>query len=124
MGHPSFIIKKAKNDQFYFVLTAKNGEIIMQSEYYKQKASCENGIESVKTNAPTASDSEDSNPAFITKQAKNDQFYFVLTAKNGQVIGRSEYYKQKASCDNGIQSVKKNSQEAGIDDQSDAAQAA
>ena len=54
MAHPSFIIKKAKNDQFYFVLTAKNGEIIARSEYYKQKASCENGIKSVQNNAPEA----------------------------------------------------------------------
>lgn len=54
MAHPSFILKKAKNDQFYFVLTAKNGQVIAQSEMYTTKDAAENGINSVKTNAPEA----------------------------------------------------------------------
>ena len=33
---------------------ARNGEIIASSEGYKSKASCLNGIESVKKNAPDA----------------------------------------------------------------------
>lgn len=54
MGHPSFQLKKSKSDQYYFVLTAKNGQIIAQSEMYNSKDAAENGIESVKTNAPQA----------------------------------------------------------------------
>ena len=44
--------KEAKNDQFYFNLKAGNGEIIGTSEMYTSKAGRDNGIESVKTNAP------------------------------------------------------------------------
>ena len=62
MAHPSFILKKAKNDQFYFVLTAKNGQIIAQSEMYTTKDAAENGIRSVKENAPTA-DTDDQSEA-------------------------------------------------------------
>ena len=54
MAHPAFIIKQAKDGQFYFNLTAKNGQVIASSEMYTTKAACENGIASVKTNAPTA----------------------------------------------------------------------
>lgn len=46
----------------------------------------------------------------ITKRA-NGEFQFVLKAGNGQVILASEGYTTKAACDNGIESVKKNSQE-------------
>ena len=46
--------KEAKNGQFYFNLKATNGEIIGTSEMYTTKASRENGIASVKTNAPIA----------------------------------------------------------------------
>lgn len=46
--------KEAKNEQFYFNLKAVNGEIIGKSEMYTTKASRENGIASVKTNAPIA----------------------------------------------------------------------
>lgn len=49
-----FEVKTQKDGQFYFVLKAGNGEIIAKSEAYKAKASCMNGIESVKNNAPTA----------------------------------------------------------------------
>ncbi len=44
----------AKNEQDYFVLKATNGEIIGKSEMYTTKAAMENGINSIKTNAPNA----------------------------------------------------------------------
>lgn len=43
-----------KAGEFRFRLKARNGEIIAVSEGYKAKASCMNGIESVKKNAPEA----------------------------------------------------------------------
>jgi|ERR1041384_7231401 uncharacterized protein YegP (UPF0339 family) len=46
--------KEASNGQPYFVLKAANGEVIGRSETYSSKAAMENGIESVKKNAPTA----------------------------------------------------------------------
>lgn len=48
----------------------------------------------------------------ITKRA-NGEFQFVLKAGNGQVILASEGYTTKAACENGIESVKKNSQDDG-----------
>lgn len=42
-----------KGDPF-FVLKAGNGQEIGRSEMYSSDAACENGIESVKNNAPTA----------------------------------------------------------------------
>ena len=62
-----------------------------------------------------------SHPAFVIKQAKNGQFYFNLTAKNGQVIASSEMYTTKSACENGIESVKENAPAANVDDQSQAA---
>ena len=49
-----FHLKKSSDGQFRFVLKAGNGETILTSELYKQKASALNGIESVKKNAPEA----------------------------------------------------------------------
>lgn len=49
-----FVVKKAKNGQYVFVLKAANGEDIATSETYKSKASALAGIASVKANAPTA----------------------------------------------------------------------
>ena len=52
LKHPKFEVYTDKAGEFRFRLKARNGEIIAASEGYKKKASCMNGIESVKKNAP------------------------------------------------------------------------
>ncbi len=49
-----FEINKSEDGQFYFTLKAVNNEIIATSEMYTTKQNCQNGIDSVKTNAPNA----------------------------------------------------------------------
>jgi len=49
-----FEIKKSTNNQYYFVLIAPNNEVIAQSEMYKEKENCTDGIASVKKYASTA----------------------------------------------------------------------
>lgn len=101
MGHPKFQVKQTKDGQYKFDLTAKNGQVILSSESYKAKASCMNGIESVKKNS--ADDSK-----FERNVAKNGQHYFNLKATNGQIIGTSEMYTTASAMENGIASVKTN----------------
>ena len=47
-----FEIYEDKAGEYRFRLKAGNGEIILASEGYKQKASCENGVASVKKMPP------------------------------------------------------------------------
>jgi len=49
-----FEIYKDASGQFRFRLRAANNEIIATGEAYTTKASCENGVASVKKNAPEA----------------------------------------------------------------------
>ena len=51
---PKFEMYVDKAGEFRFRLKATNGEIIAASEGYKAKESCENGIQSVRENAPVA----------------------------------------------------------------------
>ncbi len=104
-----FEITTRKNGEFQFNLKAGNGQVILTSEGYKTKASCTNGIESVKKNAQDES-------KFEKKDSANGKFHFNLKATNGQVIGSSQIYESIASRDNGIASVMKNAPEAGIND--------
>lgn len=55
MAEPKFEVFKDAKGEYRFRLVAPNGETIAVSEGYTAKASCVNGIESVKTNAPKAS---------------------------------------------------------------------
>ena len=52
--HPKFEMYQDKAGEYRFRLKAKNGEVIATSEGYSSKAGCENGIASVKKNAPDA----------------------------------------------------------------------
>ena len=108
VSNPKFQIYKSSG-QFYFRLNARNGEQILASEGYTAKASCENGIRSVKENAQMES-------RFQKKTAENGQPYFVLIAGNNQVIGRSERYNSTSARDNGIASVMKNAPSAPVED--------
>ena len=46
--------KTSSNDKWYFNLTAANGQVIGTSQMYESEASRDNGIASVKSNAPDA----------------------------------------------------------------------
>jgi uncharacterized protein YegP (UPF0339 family) len=46
--------KTSENGKHYFVLKALNGQVIGSSEMYNSSSSRDNGIESVKFNAPSA----------------------------------------------------------------------
>ena len=107
-----FEIKKSTNGKYHFNLKAGNGQIILSSEMYETKSACENGIESVKKNAP------DDNRYDKRQSSKGDP-YFVLKAGNGQEIGRSEMYSSTAGMENGIESIKTNAPTALTDDTTD-----
>ena len=53
---------------------------------------------------------------FVIKKTKNNGFKFDLKAGNGETVATSEIYKTLASCKNGIESVRKNSVKAGVED--------
>ena len=110
-----FLVKTVKTG-IKFDLLAGNHQVIGTSEVYSSKASCLNGIESVKKNAPIAAVEDqtvegfatEKHPKFEIYKDKAGEFRFRLKAKNGEPILASEGYTAKASCVNGIESVKKN----------------
>jgi len=116
-----FVVKKTATG-VKFDLKAGNGEVIATSEVYASEDGCKNGIASVQKNAPVAPVEDqtvegfttEKNPKFEVYADKAGEFRFRLKAGNGQVIAVSESYKAKASCLNGIESVKKNAPDADI----------
>ena len=102
-----FVIKTGSNGQYYFSLKADNGQKILSSEGYTTKTACQNGIDSVKTNAKDDS-------KYDKKTSTNGKYYFNLKASNGQIIGTSEMYETSTGRDNGIESVKTNAPGASV----------
>jgi len=116
-----FVVKEV-NTGIKFDLKANNGEVIATSEVYTSEAACTNGIESVKKNAVEGGLEDQTvegfesvkHPKFEVYEDKAGEFRFRLKARNGEIIAVSEGYKAKASCMNGIESVRKNAPDADI----------
>lgn len=102
-----FIISRRSNLEYQFNLLAGNHEVILTSEGYKTKSSCEKGIDSVRNNSTT-------DAAYERKVSSNGKRYFNLKATNGQVIGTSEMYESTSSMETGIDSVKRNAGDAEV----------
>ncbi|RIV27581.1 DUF1508 domain-containing protein [Fibrisoma montanum] len=102
-----FVINTRKNGEYQFQLKAGNGQVILVSEGYTSLSGCENGIESVKKNAPN-------DDRYDRRTTESGKFRFNLKAGNGQVIGTSESYESESGRDNGIESVKKNAPDAEV----------
>ena len=117
-----FVVKATKTG-FVFNLKAGNGETIATSEVYTTEAACMKGIESVRKNAADAKLEDQTaaevvavtNPKFEVYTDKTGEFRFRLKARNGEVIAASEGYKAKASCLNGVDSVRRNAPDAAVE---------
>lgn len=117
-----FVVKATKTG-FVFNLKAGNGETIATSEVYTTEAACLKGVESVRKNAADAKLEDQTvaevaavtNPKFEMYTDKAGEFRFHLKARNGEIIAASEGYKAKASCLNGIDSVRRNAPDAAVE---------
>lgn len=109
MENPKFQIRPSTNNQFYFVLRAKNGEIVLTaSETYVSKQGCHDGISAVKVNAP-----------YDSRYNRKDgvsQYSFNLEASNGKILGKSELYTTRSGREDGISAVKRDAPNAPTED--------
>jgi uncharacterized protein YegP (UPF0339 family) len=96
-----FVVDTRKDGEFQFNLKAENGQVILTSEGYVLRASCNDGIESVKKNSTD-------DTRYERRKSSNDKNYFNLKAGNNQIIGTSQMYESSAAMENGIDSVRRN----------------
>lgn len=110
-----YLVKKTKTG-YNFALLAGNNLTIGTSEVYSSKASCLNGVKSIKNVAGPAKIEDQTllkpvaqkKPKFEIYFDKKKEYRFRLVASNGENVLASEGYKSKSSCKKGIASVKKN----------------
>lgn len=86
---------KGLDGKYYFHARAANGEIVLQSQSYTSSTSAKNGVASVQTNGASSA-------RYELREASNGQYYFVLKAANGAVIGLGETYASKSNAERGI----------------------
>lgn len=100
MNNPKYTKYKDNAGQFRFNLKAENGEKVLHSEGYVSSTGCDTGIESVRKNSTIDS-------RYDRRNTTDGQYYFVLNAANGEIIGTSESYKSMSGMENGIEAVKR-----------------
>ena len=117
-----YFVIRAVASGIKFDLKASNGQTVATSEVYRTRSACLRGILSVQKNAPqapvadltVAPEPTCSNPRFELYRDKHGAYRFRLKARNGEIIAVSESYTGKAGCLNGIDSVRRNAQNAEI----------
>jgi uncharacterized protein len=77
-----------------FNVYAANGAVVLTSESYTDEAAALNGAFSTVDNGKSAS-------AYEVRTSATGQYYFVLKAANGQIVGTSQMYSTKASAERG-----------------------
>lgn len=104
-----FELKRSPNGEFHFHLLGDSGHTILSSETYKARASAQNGIESVRKNS-----AEDHR--FERKTSTSGRPYFVLKARNGEIIGQSQMFSTAEQMEDGISQVKRDAPAASVSD--------
>jgi hypothetical protein len=105
----NYQVRNSRDKQFYWVLQASNGEVILtSSETYRSKQNCKKGIASSKKNT--------TDTCFNRLKSSDSQFYFQQIAKNFEQLGRSELYTTASHCKKGIETVQLNAPKALIYD--------
>lgn len=94
-----FVIKRSKDNQFYFVLVANNGEVILTSETYKRKRDSVRGVRAVRRAVEFG---------FFSKKANGmGDFYFRLYPRNYRIVGISQMYNSREAVEKGIEAVRR-----------------
>ena len=93
-----FHVKAGEDGEFYFHLTAANGETVLASEAYTSESHAKRGAQAAHR---AACDPKN----YRVSKAVNGQYYFVLRAANHEVVGVSETYKNKADAKKGVEAV-------------------
>lgn len=96
-----YVMFVGRDGKIYFNLKAPNHKVVLRcSEGYKSKSDAHTGIDSVQNHC-----SDDNN--YVRKTAKNGEPFFVLRAKNNEIIGVSETYSSNQERDKGIERIKR-----------------
>lgn len=98
-GGATFVLRRTKQDQYYFTLVKANGLVILTSQMYGSKASALSGIEAVKRNAQRKE-------AFNVRQGSDAGYQFIIKAPTGEIVGVSENYGSREAIDQVISDIR------------------
>lgn len=102
-----FMLTKSEEDQFIFLLTDEQEQVLFTSEPCETLSEARADIETLKERAASF-------PNYERKKSPTNKMYFVLRTAAGRVIGSSERHSSIPELENSITAVNKCAQEAQI----------
>lgn len=103
-----YVIRKSRDDQYYWSFETSTGVAIMWSETFTTKQNCKNGIESSKANLHLG--------AFEKKISSDGKYFFNQKAANGETLATSRLHYFEKDRDNDINIVMYNAKYAVVED--------
>jgi uncharacterized protein YegP (UPF0339 family) len=112
-GQPGRVLKfetyQDARKEYRWRLKATNGQIIATSQGYNDKRDRDNSIERIKKDATKLT--------FETFEDARKEYRWRLKATNGQIIATSgQGYKDRRSCENAIDVIKKGAETARVEE--------
>ena len=93
-------VKKDKENQYRFVVTAKSGNSLLSSIPFNSRQELEDTVKKLQPLIEKPS-------VFERKTSHNGKFHFALKNHEGNVIGISKGYTSEAGMENGITNLRK-----------------
>ncbi len=94
-----WVVEQKSDDEFISLLSASNGEIMLTSETYVSEDGARKGIETIIKAVESGE--------FVIHKTKNGTFYFKLKSAGNRLLCAGEIYKERTSCENAVESVKR-----------------
>jgi uncharacterized protein YegP (UPF0339 family) len=100
MNNPKFLVTCDQTHQLSFVLTARNGQVLLQSPVYPSLDQCRKGIQAIRDHAAH----DERYQRQVTAEKK---WYFDLSTSEGRLLGTGRPYTQRHGCERGIRAAKR-----------------
>lgn len=108
MKNPKFLVTCDQHYQFSFVLTARNGQVLLESPVYPSLDKCREGIQAIRHHAAD-------DKCYQRQTTAGKKWYFKLTTTEGSLLATGRPYTQRHGCERGIRAAKRIAPEALIE---------
>jgi uncharacterized protein YegP (UPF0339 family) len=108
MKNPKFLVSCDQHHQFSFALTARNGQVLLESPVYPSLDQCREGIQAIRHHA--ADDRR-----YQRQATGGKKWYFELTTAEGSLLATGRPYTQRHGCERGIRAAKRVAPDAPVE---------
>ena len=103
----SWSVEFKREGEYVAVLSAKNGELMLESEIYSSEEGARSGIATIVRNITGGG-------KFVIYRDKNGNYYFKLKSSGNKLLCIGEIYRAKDQCEKAVESVRRLAADAPI----------